>query len=186
MFADYRAVIHVVAIILFGAASQFVVAQDAAPVPEAAVGSPSASSPSEPGDTYYYRMNLIRTLALGTAPFLNSQLAERARYAYSFDVSAIDTDEEWEWAQGLYGTVRLWPARLARDGLIQLPAEHYSENVTLKQIVGVWRAQGYSVLYLVEDESLLAGRSITPELVVSLGPIPSPHDGSATTAVAPR
>ena len=137
------------------AASAVAGGQDPPPNAQAAEGS------------YYYEMNWYRTIKLGTAPFFNTELARRAKVAYSFEVEAASG--AWVDAEALYRSGKLVPAGIEDDGEYWVPARF--DDRDLGQATEALLVSGYErVVYLGESEELPGG--IAGDAVVAWDPIP--------------
>ena len=101
----------------------------------------------------YYHLTWYDTIKLGTAPFFNTELARRARIAYSFEEAVFSGDQGWETANKLYREGRLAPAGLTGNGAYWV--QRRSSNQELQDAVSSLRQRGYStVVFLGEDEGL--------------------------------
>ena len=136
--------------------------------------------------SYYYDLNWHRTIKLGTAPFVNAELARRAKIAYSFDIDELADSVAGE----LYRDGRIVPAGLSDDGEYWVPAGSH-DNLALA-IQALERSHG-EVVYIGEEVP-----SGSPgNTVVSWDPIPwqpvrdgerhgSPDHPSTTSGTNPR
>lgn len=183
MFANTRTSVQIVGMILLCLAGFFVDAEATSDPEDRADNSDiTLTSPSAPEGSYYHEMNFLRTLVLGTAPFLNPALAERASYAYGFDANEIQAQSSWDWdrAEELYRSGQLRPAR-KEDGLIFLPRTSPLHNVTLRQTALTWESQDIPVVYITPDNTLFDESGITGTPLVSLDSPPWASIGAVST-----
>ena len=94
--------------------------------------------------SYYYDLNWHRTIKLGTAPFVNAELARRAKIAYSFDIDELTDSVAGE----LYRNGRVVPAGRSDDGEYWVPAR--SPDDLAAAIWALERSHG-TVVYIGEE-----------------------------------
>ena len=126
-------------------------------------------SAAEPEGSYYYNLNLIRAIKLGTAPLFNVELAKRSVLAYSFNAAAVSSLGE-DRIDRLYQSRVLIPAGM-RDGVVYVPLLSNPGSQQLTEIIIQLERDDYEVVYLALTERLPDGPEATGNSVVSWNPI---------------